>query len=90
VTDRAASIFAQTFYRSMIEGRPIGEAMVRARLRVHECHPNDPTWLAYCCFANPLARIELRGPTSLEGKPSRSDVEKGGSTLRSGQVSSGR
>jgi CHAT domain len=67
VTDRAASVFAQAFYRSMFEGRSIGEAMVRARQRVHESHPDDPTWLAYCCFADPHARIVLPIRTSLEG-----------------------
>jgi RNA polymerase sigma factor (sigma-70 family) len=67
VTDRAASDFAQAFYRSMIEGRSIGEAMLRARQRTRECHPNDPTWLAYCCFADPLARIEQPAPRSPQG-----------------------
>jgi serine/threonine protein kinase len=58
VTDRAASVFAQAFYRSMFEGQPIGEAMLQARRRVHVRYPDDPTWLAYCCFANPQARID--------------------------------
>jgi tRNA A-37 threonylcarbamoyl transferase component Bud32 len=66
VTDRAASVFAQAFYRSMFEGRSIGEAMLRARQQVRESHPNDPTWLAYCCFADPLARVELAARKSLE------------------------
>jgi CHAT domain len=66
VTDRAASVFAQAFYRSMFEGRSIGEAMLRARKQVRESYPNDPTWLAYSCFADPLARIELPVRRSLE------------------------
>jgi serine/threonine protein kinase len=58
VTDRAASAFAQAFYAWMCQGLSIGEAMLRARERVRERYPNDPTWLAYCCFADPMARIE--------------------------------
>jgi hypothetical protein len=66
VTDRAASSFAQAFYQSMSEGRPIGEAMQGARQRVRECYPNDPTWLAYCCFADPQARIVSPARTSVQ------------------------
>jgi hypothetical protein len=57
VTDRAALAFAQAFYHWMRLGLPIGEVMLRARQGVRERYPNDPTWLAYCCFADPMARI---------------------------------
>ncbi len=57
VTDRAALAFAGAFYGEMTGGRPIGEAMLRARQQARERYPDDPTWLAYCCFADPLARI---------------------------------
>jgi hypothetical protein len=63
VTDRAALVFAQTFYSLMSEGLPIGEVVLQARHRVCECYPNDPTWLAYCCFADPMARIERTAPS---------------------------
>jgi hypothetical protein len=58
VTDEAAFVFAQAFYELMAQGLPIGEVMLRARERVHLRFPDDPTWLAYCCFADPWARIE--------------------------------
>jgi RNA polymerase sigma factor (sigma-70 family) len=58
VTDRAASAFAQAFYEGMRQGLPIGEVMLRARQHVRDRYPNDPTWLAYCCFADPMARVE--------------------------------
>ncbi len=58
VTDRAALAFAQAFYGRMCQGLPIGQAMMAARQQVRERYPNDPTWLAYCCFADPMARVE--------------------------------
>jgi CHAT domain-containing protein len=58
VTDRAALAFAAAFYGEMTNGQPIGESILRARLDVRERYPYDPTWLAYCCFADPLAKIE--------------------------------
>jgi CHAT domain-containing protein len=58
VTDRAALAFAQAFYGRMCQGLPIGQAMMAARQQVRERYPNDPTWLAYCCFADPMAKIE--------------------------------
>jgi CHAT domain-containing protein len=57
VTDKAALTFAQAFYQGLAQGFPLGQATLQARLRVRACHPNDPSWLAYCCFADPLARI---------------------------------
>jgi serine/threonine protein kinase len=58
VTDRAALAFAQAFYGRMCQGLPIGQTMMAARQQVRERYPNDPTWLAYCCFADPMAQVE--------------------------------
>ena len=58
MTDEAALTFAKEFYTRMSSGLPIGESVAQARLQVRAKHPNDPTWLAYCCFADPLARIK--------------------------------
>jgi serine/threonine protein kinase len=57
VTDKAALAFAQEFYEGLAQGFPLGKATLQARLRVRERHPNDPSWLAYSCFADPMARI---------------------------------
>jgi hypothetical protein len=65
VTDEAALEFARTFYLFLAEGSPIGEAMTQSRLAVRMRRPNDPTWLAYCCFADPQAR--LRGGPRIRG-----------------------
>jgi hypothetical protein len=58
VTDKAALIFAQAFYQLVAQGLPLGEAVLQARERVRSGHPRDPSWLAYCCFADPMARVE--------------------------------
>jgi serine/threonine protein kinase len=58
VTDKAALVFAQAFYELLARGQSLGEAVLQARCRVHTRFPNDPSWLAYCCFADPLARIQ--------------------------------
>jgi hypothetical protein len=58
VTDTAALAFARAFYSGLIRGCAIGEAVVLARRAVREAHPGDPTWLAYCCFADPTARLQ--------------------------------
>jgi type VI secretion system protein ImpC len=58
VTDKAALAFAQAFYELVASGLPLGEAVLQARQRAHEQHPQDPSGLAYCCFADPMARVE--------------------------------
>jgi hypothetical protein len=58
VTDLAALAFAQAFYDLMAKGMPIGEATRSARRRVRDLYPDDPTWLAYRCYADPIARID--------------------------------
>jgi hypothetical protein len=60
VSDRAALEFARAFYEQLARKCPLGEAVRLARLRVREQYPGDPTWLAYCCFADPMARLEPR------------------------------
>jgi hypothetical protein len=58
VSDRAALAFARAFYEQLARKCPLGEAVRQARIRVRDQYPSDPTWLAYCCFADPMARIE--------------------------------
>jgi hypothetical protein len=57
VTDRAAVAFARSFYELIAQRRPIGEAVRLSRHRVRQLFPNDPTWLSYRCFADPMARV---------------------------------
>jgi hypothetical protein len=58
VSDRAALAFARDFYEQLTSKRPIGEAVRLARLHVHEQFAEDPSWLAYSCFADPTAQFE--------------------------------
>jgi hypothetical protein len=64
VTDKAALEFARAFYELVIQGSRLGEAVLQARQRVRAQHPQDPSWLAYCCFADPMARMEQGGDRS--------------------------
>jgi CHAT domain-containing protein len=60
VCEASAPAFARAFYEALILGHPVGEAMRFARRQVRNDYPNDPTWLSYCCFADPLARLPGR------------------------------
>jgi hypothetical protein len=57
VSDDGALAFAERFYGRLTAGEPIGEALRQARLALRLRDPEDPTWLAYTCFADPLARV---------------------------------
>jgi CHAT domain-containing protein len=62
VTDQAALAFARAFYAALLDGHTVGEAVAAARKQVRADHPADPTWLAYRCFGDPHARIEIGDP----------------------------
>jgi hypothetical protein len=70
VSDRAALAFARAFYEQLTSRRPLGEAVRLARLCVREQFPGDPTWLAYSCFADPMARLEPGQPRDNPPLPS--------------------
>jgi hypothetical protein len=57
VNDRAALAFAKAFYEALTEGASIAGAIRLAREEVRKAFPGDPTWLAYRCFAHPLAHV---------------------------------
>jgi CHAT domain-containing protein len=58
VSDRGALAFARAFYDHLARRCPLGEAVRLARHRTREQFPDDPTWLAYACYADPLAQVE--------------------------------
>lgn len=55
IDDEAACKFAQPFYGQLLANRPIGEAAKEARAVIRSL--NDPTWLSYTLFADPLATL---------------------------------
>ena len=55
VYDEAACQFAKAFYNHLLAGETIGQAARAARAAIRPL--NDPTWLAYTVFADPLAMV---------------------------------
>lgn len=53
VYDRPAHDFAPALYRRLLAGMPIGQAVQEARVEIKRL--DNPTWLAYTVFADPLA-----------------------------------
>jgi hypothetical protein len=67
VTDEVALEVAREFYRLLFLGIPIAEALRSARQVVHKSYPGDPTWLAYSCFADPMARLATQRSKPVDG-----------------------
>jgi len=70
VYDQAAHDFARTFYGCLLRGMNIAKAVQEARLAIKGLE--DPTWLAYTVFADPMARVQSSASTLKRGnvKPS--------------------
>lgn len=77
IEDRQALRFAEEFYRQMLSGEEIGEAVRQARLTLRRQFPNGTGWLAYTVFGHPLTRCSSvpphRGTAAVaEPSPTRS------------------
>ena len=59
VDSGAAAIFAETFYRSFLDGRTVPEAVLRGRRVLRERFPDDAAWAAYQCYCDPDYRLEV-------------------------------
>jgi hypothetical protein len=57
VNDGAAKLFAQEFYRGLLDGDPFGEVVQRARSDIYAAYPTDSTWGAYQCYGRPDYRL---------------------------------
>jgi hypothetical protein len=57
VTDQVAVEVAREFYRQLVVGAPVAGALRAARDHARARFPQDPTWLAYTCFADPNASV---------------------------------
>lgn len=55
--DELACKFAKAFYRYLIQGKTVAEAVRLSREELKKLEPNNPTWLTYTVYANPVARI---------------------------------
>lgn len=55
IVDRLSKIFADTFYRRLLDGDTLVEAVKAARDACHD--KSDFTWLAFTVYGNPCARI---------------------------------
>lgn len=56
VYDEAAYKFAESFYRLLLDGKPVGQAVREARKAIKKI--DDPSWLAYTVFADPLTMLK--------------------------------
>jgi tetratricopeptide (TPR) repeat protein len=68
VDDTAATVFASSFYRSMLSGRKFGESVKLARQDAFNLGRNN-TWGAYQCYGNP--DFALTPPADHEGAATR-------------------
>ncbi len=59
--DESAYKFAVAFYRNLLDGESISEAVKLARLSIRRA--GDPTWLSYAVYANPLAQLSIETAT---------------------------
>jgi hypothetical protein len=57
VYDASACKFAESLYRELASGQPLGEAARNARARIRAS--GEPTWLAYTIYAHPLAKVQF-------------------------------
>ena len=55
IADDMAELFAGELYRLLLAGQPLGEAGRQARHLLRRQKPEDPTWIAYSIFGQPLA-----------------------------------
>jgi hypothetical protein len=63
IDDESSRALAETFYRLLCTGTPVGEALRQARLAVRAT--GDPTWAAFVLFGCPRNRV--RPPTERVG-----------------------
>jgi pimeloyl-ACP methyl ester carboxylesterase/CHAT domain-containing protein len=76
VDDDAARIFAETFYRHMLDGEEFGLAVKEAREQVWMRFPNINTWGAYQCYGDHGYRLRRDGkPAVWKPRPFSSPVE---------------
>ncbi|RZU01009.1 CHAT domain-containing protein [Rivibacter subsaxonicus] len=74
VEDGAALLFAQNFYRQLLEGTPFGDAVRAARETVHTLTGmQSNTWGAYQCYGDPAwtMNVQTERVAEVPGRTSR-------------------
>ncbi|MEM9557383.1 MAG: CHAT domain-containing protein [Acidobacteriota bacterium] len=69
IEDASALAFATSFYRELLAGRPLGEAVHAARHALRAERPDSLGWLAYSVYGNPNASIRFDGAKPVERPP---------------------
>ena len=59
VGDTAAAVFSRVFYRSLVQGDPLGLAAQKARRATREVDPNNPAWLAFHVYGHPAGLLSI-------------------------------
>jgi CHAT domain-containing protein len=67
VFDLPARRIATSFYKSIIEGATMGEALLVAKQDVAREFPNDPSPLGYVLFGDPRSRLPIYEPQLTSG-----------------------
>jgi CHAT domain len=57
VQDKCAADFAIAFYRQLLDGETLGEAMRQARMNVRARYPNSATWATFMLYGDPTFRL---------------------------------
>jgi CHAT domain-containing protein len=57
VRDDYAAEFAVEFYKRLLEGETIGEAMRQARTHTRDMHGHSQTWSTFVLYGNPMFRL---------------------------------
>jgi hypothetical protein len=57
VNDELAAEFSGTFYQTLWQGAPLGQAFHAARAHVRELSPANSTWLAYTLYGDPNVQV---------------------------------
>ena len=57
VPDQSAAELAIAFYRHLIEGEPIGEALRKARLKRKVANPAEDLWAAWVLYGDPTYKL---------------------------------
>lgn len=71
VSDAASSVFATTFYDSLLTGESVGESVRKARNAVYDPDSTDLSWASYVYYGDPrlIIRAESAEPGSSETIP---------------------